>query len=171
MLAEEIMGLVAIRGRQAAVRSPAPARRSWVRRGCRRSGQATGCGVRHNMPIYEYRCVDCGRINSLFVRSVGAALEPRCSRCDGQNLRKLVSRFSTIKSEEQRLDDLSDLGRFGDLDENDPRSVARWAKRMGEEMGEDLGDDFKEALEEVESGGFPSEGEESSPDPLVGGEI
>ena len=38
---------------------------------------------------------------------------------------------------------------FGDLDENDPSSVARFVKRMGEEMGEDLGDDLDAAMDEA----------------------
>jgi len=111
------------------------------------------------MPIYEYRCGDCGRVTSVLVRSFATQVTPTCSRCSGTNLRKLVSRFAVAKSEESRLDDLADPSKFGDLDENDPKSVARWARRMGEEMGEDLGDDFREAVEQMEAGEMPPDGE------------
>jgi hypothetical protein len=37
---------------------------------------------------------------------------------------------------------------MGDVDENDPSSVARFMKKMGDEMGEDFGDDFEEAMAE-----------------------
>jgi hypothetical protein len=62
-----------------------------------------------------------------------------------------MSRFATLRSEEDRLDSLADPSSLGDLNEDDPRSVARWMKKMGTEMGEDLGDDVEEALEEETS--------------------
>lgn len=62
-----------------------------------------------------------------------------------------MSRFATIRSEEDRLDSLADPSSLGDLKEDDPKSVARWMKKMGSEMGEDLGDDVDEALEEETS--------------------
>ncbi|MGH7279315.1 MAG: FmdB family zinc ribbon protein, partial [Candidatus Rokuibacteriota bacterium] len=44
---------------------------------------------------------------------------------------------------------LSDSGGFGDLDENDPASVARFMKKMGKEFGDELGDDFDSAVDEA----------------------
>ena len=70
----------------------------------------------------------------------------------GTQLRRLMSRFATVRSEEDRLDSLADPSSLGDLDEDDPKSVAQWMKKMGNEMGEDLGDDVDEALEQ-EAGG------------------
>ena len=46
-----------------------------------------------------------------------------------------MSRFATMKSEDARLDSLADPSQYGDLDENDPNSVARFMKKMGQEMG------------------------------------
>jgi len=63
-----------------------------------------------------------------------------------------MSRFATVRSEEDRLDSLADPSNLGDLNEDDPQSVARWMKKMGSEMGEDLGDDVDQALEEETSG-------------------
>jgi putative FmdB family regulatory protein len=104
------------------------------------------------MPIYEYRCADCGRLTSVLLRSFSDAPEPRCGRCGGVNLRKLVSRFSTVKSDDARLDDMADPSHYSDLDENDPKSVARWARKMSSELGEDVGPEFDEAIDELESG-------------------
>jgi putative FmdB family regulatory protein len=100
------------------------------------------------MPIYEYHCADCRRPVSLLVLRISDPTPPRCPRCGGDHLRRLMSRFATIRSEEDRLDSLADPSSLGDLNEDDPRSVARWMKKMGNEMGEDLGDDVDEALEE-----------------------
>lgn len=60
-----------------------------------------------------------------------------------------MSRFATIKSEEARLESLADSASLGDIDENDPASVARFMKKMGREMGDELGDDFDQAMDEA----------------------
>lgn len=101
------------------------------------------------MPIYEYECQGCRRRVSLLIRTLNPAESPRCPRCGSAELSRLMSRFATVKSEDARLDALSDPGSFGDLDENDPRSVAQFVKKMGSEMGEDLGPDLDEAMDEA----------------------
>jgi putative FmdB family regulatory protein len=109
------------------------------------------------MPIYEYECRDCRRVVSLLVLRPSAADSPACPRCGGVALTRVLSRFATIKSEEARMDALADDPGFGDLDEDDPASVARFMKKMGKEMGEDMGDDFDEAVEEAMAEGAGDE--------------
>ena len=77
-----------------------------------------------------------------------------------------MSRFSTVKSEEARLDSLADSSSFGDVDENDPASVARFMKKMGKEFGDDLGDDFDSAVDEAmtEASDDEHDGAESTAD-------
>jgi hypothetical protein len=70
-----------------------------------------------------------------------------------------MSRFATVRSEEDRLDSLADPSSLGDLDEDDPKSVAKWMKKMGNEMGEDLGDDVDEALDQEAGGDFEASSE------------
>ncbi len=55
------------------------------------------------------------------------------------------------------MDDLADPSKFGDVDENDPKSVARWARKMGSELGEDLGPEFDEMVERMEAGEMPDD--------------
>ena len=112
------------------------------------------------MPIYDYRCGACGRRPSLYYQTFSAAAavtEPRCPHCSSTNLSRLVSRVAVLKSEESRLEGLSDPSSFGDIDENDPRSMARWARKMGSELGEDMGDDFKEMVDQMEAGQMPED--------------
>jgi hypothetical protein len=45
-----------------------------------------------------------------------------------------------------------DLNNLAGLDENDPKSMARFMKKIGTEMGEDLGDDLSEAMESDDAG-------------------
>ncbi|HSB78296.1 MAG TPA: zinc ribbon domain-containing protein [Candidatus Methylomirabilis sp.] len=120
------------------------------------------------MPIYEYLCQDCRRRISVLVRSISRPGTPTCPRCGGSRLERLMSRFSRVRSEDARLDSLADPSSLGDLDENDPKSVARWAKKMGKEMGEDLGEDFDQVMEEAmaEEGAGKEGGETAAGDDL-----
>lgn len=121
------------------------------------------------MPIYEFRCADCRQKTTIITLSVKDAVDPVCSRCGGRNLAKLVSRVAVRKSEESRVESLARPSSLAGLDENDPKSVARWMKTMGREMGEEAGEDFDEevdkAMEEAErekeagEGGGPEGGE------------
>lgn len=77
----------------------------------------------------------------------------RCEHCRSEDVARLAPRVARLTSEDARLDRLSDPSALGDVDENDPASVARWAKRLGREMGEDLGDEFDKAMDELASGG------------------
>jgi putative FmdB family regulatory protein len=101
------------------------------------------------VPIYEYECHGCRRRVSLLVLAPSRAGAPQCPRCGSHDLARLMSRFATVKSEDDRLESLADPAQYGDLDENDPRSVARFMKKMGAEMGEDLGDDVDAAMDEA----------------------
>jgi putative FmdB family regulatory protein len=106
------------------------------------------------MPIYEYTCADCRRRVSLFYQTFSAAgaATPTCPNCGSLSLTRLVSRVFQLKSEDAQLEDLADPSSFGDLDENDPKSVARWARKLGSQMGEDLGDDWGEMVDRLEAG-------------------
>ncbi len=101
------------------------------------------------MPIYEYHCAGCRHRVSLLVLAPSTAPSPRCPKCGSEALTRLMSRFATVKSEEDRLESLADPSKLGDLDEDDPKSVARFMKKMGQELGEDLGEDFDEAVGEA----------------------
>ena len=118
------------------------------------------------MPIYEYRCHQCRRRVSVWWRTFSEAEtgKPRCPRCGSKELTRLVSRVRLVRSEEGRLDDLSDPSQYGDVDENDPRSVGRWMRRMGSEMGEDLGPEFGEVVDRLEAGQSPEDIESDMPD-------
>ncbi len=109
------------------------------------------------MPIYDYRCQGCRRRISLLFQTYAAADHAACPHCGSTDLSRLVTRFAVKKSEDSRLDDLADAAAYGDVDENDPRSVARWARRMGQEMGEDLGSDYDEMVDRMEAGELPDD--------------
>ena len=119
------------------------------------------------MPIYEYRCGSCKRKVTVLTLRASEAVDPVCDRCGGRDLTRLMSRFAMVRSEESRLDDLADPSSLDGLDENDPKSMARWMRKMGKELGEDAGDDFDEMVDEIEAGG---DGEDDAADDSAGGD-
>jgi putative FmdB family regulatory protein len=101
------------------------------------------------MPIYEYRCTACRRKVTVLTMRVSEAVDPVCEHCGSRDLTRLLSRFAMVRSEEARLDDLTSDAALGDVDESDPKSMARWMKKMGNELGEDLGEDFDSMTDEM----------------------
>ena len=76
------------------------------------------------MPIYEYRCEECGKRSSALLKSFTEP-DPSCPQCGKPALRRLVSTFATARSESD-----SDFG--GDFDAG--------MDDAGDEMGGDYGD-------------------------------
>jgi putative FmdB family regulatory protein len=114
------------------------------------------------MPIYEYQCSKCGKRTSILTLRVGERVSAKCRHCGAAGMRRLMSRFAMPRSEESRMESLADPSNFGDIDEGDPKSVARVMKRMGREMGDEFGGpEFDEAVEEIEKGGDPDGDEDS----------
>lgn len=44
------------------------------------------------MPIYEYKCKDCGGINEFLVGVAWDKVEIKCSRCGSEKLEKIFSK-------------------------------------------------------------------------------
>jgi len=109
------------------------------------------------MPIYEYRCADCRKKVTVLTLRVSEVVDPVCDRCGGRRLTRLMSRFAMVRSEGDRLDDLTNDGALGDVDESDPKSMARWMRKMGKELGDDAGEDFDEMVDDLETGGDPDD--------------
>ena len=104
------------------------------------------------MPIYEYRCTRCRRRTTVLVRSIFNPPQPVCQHCGSPNPTRLISKVSFHHSWGDSLDRIPDSGFPGDLDENDPRQMAQWMRRLQKETGEEGSPKFDEMLEEMESG-------------------
>ncbi len=101
------------------------------------------------MPIYEYICPQCNGRFSRLVRGFSDPSDLQCPRCQNTAVQRAISRVSVVRSEESRLESMGDPSMFSDLDENNPASVARWAKKMGQQMGEEMGDDWDEMVDKM----------------------
>ncbi|MCC7360260.1 MAG: hypothetical protein IT317_12325 [Anaerolineales bacterium] len=117
------------------------------------------------MPIYDYHCQNCK--NRVGIRQSYAeyGVKPvKCPLCGSQDLKRAINRVRIAKSEERRAEDLSDDSFLGDVDENDPKSMARAMRKMGAEMGEDLPPEFNEITSRLEAGEDPESIEQSMPE-------
>ena len=84
------------------------------------------------MPTYEYRCLDCRKPLAIYQRyEEYGRVAVACPHCGSANLQRRIGRVRVARSDESRLDSLSDPSGWGDVDENDPRSMARMMRRMG----------------------------------------
>ncbi len=101
------------------------------------------------MPIYEYRCNDCGKVSEFLLIKTDETFIPECKRCKSKKMTRILSRVRVVRSEESRMESLADPSKWGDLDEKDPRSMARWMKKMGKELGEEMGEDVDQMVEEA----------------------
>ena len=101
------------------------------------------------MPIYEYLCQECKKISSYLVLNIHQPFRPKCQRCSGSKLTRIISRVARIRSEESRLESLADPSHLRDIDEKDPSSMARWMKRMGKELGGEMDEDFDARIDEA----------------------
>jgi putative FmdB family regulatory protein len=106
-----------------------------------------------DMPIYEYQCERCRRRSSILTLRVSEKVNETCQHCGSRKLRRLMSRFAMPRSEESRLESMAGPSNLADIDENDPKSVARMMRKMGREFGDELGgEEFDEAIDEIERG-------------------
>ena len=67
-----------------------------------------------------------------------------------------MSRIVVHRSESDLFDGF-DESKLGDVDENDPRSMARWVRKMSRQMGEPLDDEMEADLERMEAGEMPDD--------------
>ena len=101
------------------------------------------------MPIYEYFCPQCNGQFQKLVRGFSDPAGLACPRCANTAVRRAVSRVSVVKSEDARFENMADPSMLAGLDESDPRSIARWAKKLGKELGEEAGDDWDEMVDQM----------------------
>ena len=103
------------------------------------------------MPIYEYRCGDCGAVSSALVYSWNAGRERRCEECGGNDLRRLMSGFSFRPSWGSSLNWAPSRESAGDVNEDSAADLDRQMGRIKREMGGQTTPDFDRMRREIRS--------------------
>lgn len=106
------------------------------------------------MPIYEFKCSDCGRLTSVFTRAVDSPITAACDHCGSKKLQKTLSKFAYHKSEADILRDYgSEPKRLEDY--KDPRQIGRWTERKFEEFGMEVPKEARKMIDAAREGEFP----------------
>jgi putative FmdB family regulatory protein len=105
------------------------------------------------MPLYEFRCNQCGKVFTFLVGVVADNTDPYCPRCGSTQLTKLISRIRAHLSEETRLDNLASSFENLDISDNpSPRELRSVMRRLtsalGEEVDREVIDEMEAAMEE-----------------------
>lgn len=116
------------------------------------------------MPIYEYRCRSCHRQFSVLHRTFNVAGLVACRHCGGADVERLVSKVALLRSQESGREDMGADSDLDGVDEGDPRSMARWARKMGRELGEEAGPEWDEMVGRMEDGELPPDSPDAGAD-------
>lgn len=134
------------------------------------------------MPVYEFYCSDCHTIFNFLSRRVDTDKRPSCPRCGKYELERQVSSFSfphghredsqgeTPDIDDDRIERAMEslAGQIEGIDENDPRQMAGFVRKLSEATGMDLGTGVEEAIRRIEAGEDPEKIEEAMGDLLNG---
>ncbi|MCF7686768.1 MAG: FmdB family transcriptional regulator [Cephaloticoccus sp.] len=142
------------------------------------------------MPIYEYYCPQNHTIYQFLAKTLTQGQRiPKCPDNPAYRMTKMVSTFAITKGDKPRetggpearsgdaVDDprmeaaLGAMEReFSQVDENDPRAMARMMRRMSDLTGERLQGDMEEVVRKLEEGADPESLEEQLGSPEAGDE-
>ena len=117
------------------------------------------------MPTYDFICNNCNQRFDVFMTFAEYGKKKvSCAHCKSKNVRRRMTKVRIAKSEESRMESMSD--EFSGIEnmDDDPREMARVMKKMGREMGEELPPEFDEVVDRLESGQSPEEIESAIPD-------
>lgn len=86
------------------------------------------------MPIYEYRCLECGEVFShLFLRSTDAVGQTQCSACGSDQTRRLISSFAIGGKVDPGPGRAAWPASWSDTNGGDPETLRYWRKRIERE--------------------------------------
>lgn len=136
------------------------------------------------MPVYEFYCADCHAIFSFLSRRVSIDKVPPCPRCNRQSLEKRVSAFAISRNLDEPLEGMPDIdetkieqammtlaGDMEKMDEDDPKAMANFMRRLSTMTGLDLGEGAEEALSRLEAGEDPEQIESEMGELFDGNEL
>jgi putative FmdB family regulatory protein len=110
------------------------------------------------MPIYEYRCGSCNQVSSFFTRSINSQLEPVCTHCQSQDMRRRMSSFAMGKTVQSVHEQHPALGGRSALDYfSDPRNIGRNVEESFQRHGLDMPDSVRENISAAREGSLPKD--------------
>jgi putative FmdB family regulatory protein len=116
------------------------------------------------MPFYTYHCRDCRRKFDVFMSySEYGQKAVICKYCKSENVGRTINKVRMLRSDENRLENLTDPGNLEGLDE-DPRALGKMMRQMSREVGEEMPAEFDEVVDRLEKGQSPEDIEKELPE-------
>ena len=117
------------------------------------------------MPTYDFVCNTCNQRFDVFLTYAEYGKKiVTCPHCNSKNVRRRMTKVRIAKSEDARMESMSDdFSGFEGL-EDDPKAMGQMMRKMGKEMGEELPPEFDEVVDRLESGQSPEDIEKAIPD-------
>ncbi|MFQ6028544.1 MAG: zinc ribbon domain-containing protein [Dehalococcoidia bacterium] len=107
------------------------------------------------MPIYEYRCGECGKVSSFFTRSINSTLDPVCSHCQSQDMQRRMSSFALGKTAKSVHESSSGGGALDYY--SDPRNIGRHVEDSFSQHGVELPQSVRDTIDAAREGHLPKE--------------
>lgn len=138
------------------------------------------------MPVYEYYCDECHTIYSFRVQSLDTRQKPKCPDCGSRKLEKKISLFAISKgrSEDEGHGEFPNIdesaleralmaleSEAGGLDEENPRAMAKFMRKLYDSTGLQMGSGMEEAIGRMEAGEDPDKIESEMGDSLDADEL
>ena len=117
------------------------------------------------MPTYDFVCQKCNQRFDIFLTySEYGKVEVTCTHCGSRNVRRRLTKVRIAKSDESRMEAMTDDVSGLEGLEEDPKALGRMMRKMGREMGEELPPEFDDVVDRLEAGQSPEEIESALPD-------
>jgi putative FmdB family regulatory protein len=116
------------------------------------------------MPVYDYRCLECGNAFALKITYGDYGKKPvACPRCASIEVTRRIGRVRIGHSEEERLSQIADPAQMDALD-NDPVALGGMLRKMKNQMGEEIAPEFDDVVDRLEKGQTPEQIEREMPE-------
>ncbi|MSQ23871.1 MAG: zinc ribbon domain-containing protein [Chloroflexi bacterium] len=103
------------------------------------------------MPVYEFRCGDCGARVGILTRSIGAPTSGNCERCGSGKLTRLISRVAVIHAQ-VNPDNLNKAELLQGVDYSNPASMANFFRKMGQTFQDEKNEHMDEIISQLDHG-------------------
>jgi len=101
------------------------------------------------MPIYEFKCSECGQVMEVLVPGYTVPDGINCGQCGSDKLKKLISKGNYHQSQSDRLSSYDPNAQKSDSFYKDSRNIGLHAEQMLKKAGVKPTEDFKNKIEKL----------------------